>query len=132
MALSATLATPLTTVPAEYQVQCHITVSNSAGYPVTVRQIRPQIKSTPISFLEDKSSFTAALPGSSGQVIPAGGSMQFLMQVVFHGANNVGSYDTPNPNSTTYDMGCIVYGADNSVLSVTPIAMTVTQNSQEI
>lgn len=127
MALSATLATPLTTVPAEYQVQCHITVSNSAAYPVTVKQIRPQIKSTPISFLEDKSSYAAALPGSSGQIIPAGGSMQFLMQVVFHGSNRGGTYDTPN--SATYDMGCIIYGADGSVSSVTPIAMTVLQNT---
>ena|ERR1700677_901932 len=127
MALSATLATPLTTVPAEYQVQCHITVSNSASYPVTVKQIRPQIKSTPISFSEDKSSFTAALPGSSGQVIPASGSMQFLMQVVFHGSTRGSSYDSPN--YTTYDMGCLIYGADGSVLSVTPIAMTVQQNT---
>jgi hypothetical protein len=127
MALSATLSTPLTTVPAEYQVQCHITVSNSGAAAVTVKQIRPQIKSTPITFLEDKSSFAAALPGSSGQIIPAGGSMQFLMQVVFHGSNRGGTYDTPN--SATYDMGCIIYGADNSVTSVTPIAMTVLQNT---
>jgi hypothetical protein len=132
MALSAVLSTPLTTVPAEYQVQCYITVSNSAAYPVTVKQIRAAIKSTPISFLEDKSSYVAAFPGSSGQQIPAGGSMQFLMQVIFHGANNGGSYDVPNVNGTTYDMGCRIFGADGSVIVPTPIAMTVTQNSQEI
>ena len=60
MALSASLATPLTTVPAEYQVQCHITISNSGSSAVTIKQIRPAIKSTPISFSEDKSSFVAA------------------------------------------------------------------------
>jgi len=132
MSLSATLATPLTTVPAEYQVQCHITVSNSASYPVTIKQIRPAIKSTPISFLEDKSSYAVSLPGSGSVQIPAGGSHQFLMIVVFHGANNGGSYDVQDVNGTTYDMGCIIYGADGSVIVPTPIAMTVTQNSQEI
>lgn len=132
MALSAVLSTPLSTVPAEYQVQCHITVSNSGTNAITVKQIRPAIKSTPISFAEDKSSFTAAFPGASGQQVPAGGSLQFLMQVVFHGANNVGSYDVPNPNGTTYDMGCIIYAADGSVTTPTPLTMTVTQNSQEI
>lgn len=132
MALSATLSTPLSTVPAGYQVQCHITISNSGGSAVTIKQIRPSIKSTPISFSEDKSSYAAAFPGAGGLQVPAGGSQQFLMQVVFHGANNVGSYDVPNPRGTTYDMGCIIYAADGSITVPTPIAMTVTQNSQEI
>ena len=127
MALSASLATPLTTVPAGYQVQCHITVSNSGASAVTIKQIRAAIKSTPISFAEDKSSYVAAFPGSSGQQIPAGGSMQFLMQVVFHGSTRGSSYDTAN--YTTYDMGCIIYGADGSVTVPTPIAMTVQQNT---
>lgn len=127
MSLSATLATPLTTVPAEYQVQCHITVSNSGASAVTIKQIRPAIKSTPISFLEDKSSFAAAFPGSAGLQVPAGGSQQFLMQVVFHGSTRGSSYDAPN--YTTYDMGCIIYGADGSITTPTPIAMTVTQNT---
>lgn len=127
MALSATLATPLTTVPAEYQVQCHITISNSGASAVTIKQIRPNIKSTPISFLEDKSSFAAAIPGSAGLSIPAGGSTQALMVVNFHGSNR--SNTTNVPTYATYDMGCIIYGADNTVTVPTPIAMTVIQNT---
>lgn len=127
MALSATLATPLTTVPAEYQVQCHITISNSGSSAVTIKQIRPAIKSTLISFLEDKSSFAAANLDANGLQIPAGGSAQALMVVVFHGSNRGGTYDTPN--SATYDMGCIIYAADNTVTVPTPIAMTVIQNT---
>lgn len=127
MALTATLATPLTTVPAEYQVQCHITISNSGSSAITIKQIRPAIKSTPISFLEDKSSYAAAFPGSAGLQVPAGGSQMFLMQVVFHGSTRGSSYSTAN--YTTYDMGCIIYAADGSVIAPTPIAMTVMQNT---
>lgn len=127
MALSATLSTPLTTVPAEYQVQCHVTVSNSGSAAVTIKQARPNIKSTPITFAEDRSSFAAAMSGAAGTVVPAGGSTQFLMQVVFHGSTRGSSYDTAN--YTTYDMGVIIFAADGSVTVPTPIAMTVQQNT---
>jgi hypothetical protein len=64
--------------------------------------------------------------------VPAGGSVSQLMQVIFFGANNQGSYDVPNPNNVTYSVGCIIYAADGSVSTVTPATVTVTQNSQEI
>ena len=127
MALTATLSTPLTTVPAEYQVQAHITISNSGGAAVTVKQIRPQIKSTPITFAEDKSSFSASVLGASGTVVPAGGSTQVLMQINFHGSNRTNT--TNVPTYTTYDVGCVIYGADGEVVAATPITMTVTQNT---
>ena len=133
MSLTAILATSLSTVPAGYIVNCHITISNSASGPVTITSIKPQIKSTPISFLEDKSSWSASpISLSQSNPVPGSGSQQFLLRVVFHGANNLGSYDVPNPNGTTYDLGCIIYASDGSVIVPTPIAMTVTQNSVEI
>lgn len=130
MALSASLSVPLSTVPAGYVVNCHITVSNSATNGVTLQQIIPQIKSTPISFLEDKSSWSASPISLDSPQVPGSGSQSYLMRIVFHGANNGGSYD--NPINTTYDLGCIIYGSDGEVVSVSPIQITVTQNSQEI
>ncbi len=130
MALTATLSTPLSTVPAGYVVNCHIRVSNSLSNPVTLKQIVPNIKSTPISFLEDKSTFSASIVSLDVPQVPGSGFMDYLLRVVFHGANNGSSYD--NPINTTYDLGCIIYGSDGSVVVPTPIALTVTQNSQEI
>jgi len=127
MALSAILTTPLTTVPAEYQVQCHITISNSGSSAVTINQIRPAIKSTPIPFSEDKSSFAAANLGAKDLQIPAGGSAEALMVVVFHGSNRNGTSNVPI--YSTYDMGCRIFAADGSVTVPTPIAMTVLQNT---
>lgn len=132
MALTAVLSTPRSTVPAGYIVNCHIVVSNSGAGPVTISSIEPKIKSTPISFAEDKSSWTFSPVSLQANPVPAGGSQQFPLRVIFHGANNLGSYDVPNPNSTTYDLGCIIYGSDGSVVTPTALTITVTQNSEEI
>lgn len=133
MALSAVLSTPLSNVPAGYIVNCHITITNSGSGPVTIKHIAPNIKSTPISFSEDKSSWSASgISLAQSNPVPGSGSQQFLMRVVFHGANNIGSYDVPNPNNATYDLGCVIFASDGSVVVPTPLAITVTQNSQEI
>lgn len=61
MALSAVLSTTApSTVPAGYVVNCYITVTNSATNSVTLQDIEPAIKSTPITFLEDKSSWSVS------------------------------------------------------------------------
>lgn len=132
MALSATISTPVSVAPAGYLVNCNITISNSGSSAVTIKQIRSRVKSTPISFLEDKSSFTSFVSLPPGAQVPAGGSLQVLMQVIFHGANNGGSYDVQNVNGTTYDLGCNIFAADGSVTVPTPATITITQNSQEI
>jgi|ERR1700677_2485000 len=132
MAISATISAPLSVLPANYMLNCQLTISNSGANAITIKQIRPQIKSTPITFLEDKSSWQSTIPGAGGLQVPAGGSVNQLMQVIFFGANNQGSYDVPNPNNVTYSLGAIIYAADGSVTSITPITVTVTQNSQEI
>ena len=132
MAISASISAPVSTAPANYLVNCQITISNSAAYAVTVKQIRPRIKSTPITYAEDKSSWTAVVPGAGGLQVPAGGSVTQLMQVIFFGANNGGSYDIPDPNSTTYSMTCDIYTADGVITNPTPITITITQNSVEI
>lgn len=130
MAITAVLSTPLSTVPAGYVVNCHVTVSNSALVPVTIKQIVPNIKSTPITFLEDKSSWTASPVSLDVPQVPASGSMQYLLRVVFHGANNGSSND--NPINATSDLGCIITVGDGTVVVPTPLTITVTQNSQEI
>jgi len=131
MALTAVLATPLSTVPAGYIVNCHITISNDASGDVTIKSIEPQIKSTPISFLEDKSSWSASPVSLQCNPVPASGSQDFLLRVTFHGANNLGSYDTQSPDSVTYDLSCIIYASDGTVITPDdPLTITVTQNNE--
>jgi len=132
MALSAVLSTPLSMVPAGYVVNCEITISNSAANSVTIKDIEPAIKSHVISFAEDRSSWAASPVSLVGNPIPAGGSQQFLLRVVFHGSNRLGSYDVSNPNGNFYDLGCIIYSADGEVVVPTPLAVTVTSNEKEI
>lgn len=133
MALSAVLSTTApSTVPAGYVVNCYITITNSANNSVTIQQILPAIKSTPISFLEDESSFSVSPVSLVNNPVPGSGYQSFLLRVVFHGANNLGSYDVQSPNGVTYDLGCRIFAADGSVTVPTPLTLTVTQNSQEI
>lgn len=127
MALSATLSTPLSTVPAGYIVNCEITISNSAANSVTITDIEPAIKSTAITFAEDRSSWTFSPVSLVGNPVPANGSQQFLLRVVFHGSNRNGTYDTPG--TATYDLGCRIFAADGSVTVPTPLTVTVTQNT---
>jgi len=127
MSLSATLSTPLSTVPAGYIVNCEITISNSASNSVTITDIKPAIKSTPISFAEDKSSFTFSPVSLVSNPVPANGSQVFLLRVIFHGSNRGGTYDTPN--SSTYDLGCRIFAADGTVTVPTPLTVTVLQNT---
>lgn len=130
--LSASLATSNSSVPAGYMVNCHITISNaSVTSPITIQQIVPQIKSTPIPFSEDKSSWSFSPVSLEQNPIPASGSREFLLKVVFHGANNYGTYDS-SPNNSSYDVSCIIYGSNGEVISPTPLVITVSQNSQEI
>src|ERR1700679_319420 len=125
MALTATLSTPLSTVPAGYIVNCEITISNTAANSVTIKDIEPAIKSHPITFAEDKSSWAASPVSLVGNPVPAGGSQQFLLRVTFHGSNRLGSYDVSNPNGTFYDLGCVIYSADGEVVVPTPLSVTV-------
>ena len=128
MALSASLSTTApSTVPAGYIVNCYITVSNSATNSVTLQDIEPAIKSTPISFLEDKSSFSVSPVSLVNNPVPGSGSQQYLLRVTFHGSNRGSSYTTPI--YTTYDIGCRIFAADGSVTVPTPITLTVMQNT---
>lgn len=128
MALSAVLSTTApSTVPAGYVVNCYVTITNSATNSVTIQDIEPAIKSTPITFLEDKSSWTASPVSLVGNPVPASGSQQFLLRVIFHGSNRSGTYDTPN--SSTYDIGCRIFAADGTVTVPTPLVLTVIQNT---
>lgn len=127
MALSATLSTTAaSTVPAEYIFNCYITVTNSATNSVTIKEILPAIKSTPITFLEDESSFSVSPVSLVGNPVPGSGSQQFLLRVVFHGSTR--NNTTNVPIYTTYDVGCRIFAADGSVTVPTPLTITVTQN----
>jgi hypothetical protein len=128
MALSAALTTTApSTVFAGYVINCYVTVSNSATNSVTIKDIEPAIKSTPSSFAKDKSSWTASPVSLVGNPVPGSGSQTFLLRVVFHGSTRGSSYNVPT--YTTYDVGCIVYGADGSVTTPTPLTFTITQNT---
>jgi hypothetical protein len=128
MALSATLSTTApSTVFAGYVVNCYILVSNSATNSVTLQDIEPAIKSTPITFLEDKSSFSVSPVSLVDNPVPASGSQQYLMRITFHGSNRNNS--TNVPLYATYDLGCRIFAADGSVTVPTPITITVQQNT---
>lgn len=128
MALSAVLSTTApSTVPAGYVVNCFITITNSATNSVTIQDIEAAIKSTPISFLEDKSSWSVSPVSLVGNPVPASGSQQFLLRIVFHGSNRNNS--TNVPIYTTYDIGCRIFSADGEVVTPTPITLTVMQNT---
>ena len=127
MSLTASVSIPLSTVPAEYVVNCEILVSNSSSNSITLTDIEPQIKSTPISFLEDKSSWTASPISLQCNPVPANGSQTFLLRVIFHGSNRNNS--TNVPIYSTYDLGCIVYSSDGQVITPTPVTITVLQNT---
>lgn len=128
MALSAVLSTTApSTVPAGYVVNCYITITNSATNSVTIKDIEPAIKGTPISFLEDESSFSVSPVSLVNNPVPGSGSQQFLLRIVFHGSNR--NNTTNVPVYSTYDIGCRIFGADNSVVVPTPLTLTVIQNT---
>lgn len=117
MALTATIALNRSTAPREQKVTASVTVSNSGGADVAIKEIVPKIKITNETFPQDASSVA---PGKClvPQVVPAGGSALYIFDVCFHASSFF----------STYDVGCLIYGADGSIVSPTPATIPITQS----
>lgn len=113
MALSAAIAiSPSGSIPVGEKIKATITVSNSSGVDITLDQIIPYVKMTPLTAAQDASS-VAIGKVIIDHVVPLMGSAIYILSLSFH-ANSKGS---------TYDVGCVVYGNGEAV---SPTAATVT------
>jgi len=113
MALTATITLNRTTAPVGQKVTAVVVVSNSAGSPVTLTEIVPQIKKTALTFPTDASP-VAVGKCRVDQTVPAAGSETYVFDVCFQSA------------STSEEVGCIIYSADGQTVSPTPDTISIT------
>lgn len=124
MAITATIAVDNATKVVNQNIAVALTVSNSGGANVNVLSVVPnaittgQAASIPPS---DAVGQPSIIVGSSSHVVPAGGSLQINWGAVFF-APSTGYAGT---GSGTYSLGAIVYSDDGSVVSPTPVVVTV-------
>lgn len=117
MALTATITTPVATVQVGYQISAFINVANSGGSDIVLLRIVSRIRETGNSFSFDANSKARTAQSiTQNPVVPAGGSSNYTMKVVFHAPSLAG----------TYDLGCDIYSSDGQLISPTPATITVT------
>lgn len=118
MSLSATIALSQSSGSIHTPINAVVTVSNSGGSPINITTILPQIMATSDSEPEDAASYSTreAMITPYNTSVPAGGSSIFNFATVFH---------KPSTN-TTYTVGCMICGADGSIIFPSAATVTIT------
>lgn len=115
MALSATISLNTASALREQKVTASVTVTNSVASPVALLEIVPRIKITNQTFPHDGSSVAIGKVEVINQPVPASGSALYIFSITFHASSL----------SSTYDVGCLIYGADGELVSPTPATITI-------
>lgn len=121
MALTASIALSSSSVPVAEQVMANITISNSGSSEIAISNAVPHCASNTEPTVQ---SPVAAQLGRvlipSNSPVPAGGSLSLTFPAVFQAGSGLG----------TISVGCLIYGADGSILDATPATITVIGNNQ--
>lgn len=123
MALTATLTLDRSSTTRNQKVRAVVVVSNSdVTNARMISNIVPQVQSSfnPVP----NGSSVAVGQCLSNQSIPPSSSATFVFDTMFHTANPKGNYDSP-PSQHTYNVGCLIYGDDGSIVSPTVGTVTV-------
>lgn len=122
MALTATISLSQSTVGIHQNLTAQVTVSNSASVPVNVLSITPSIVSSGDPQTKDATCCTFGRPMLGPNVlVPATGTAYFSFPVVV----NAPKSSPIGPQSNTFNISCVVLGADGSSVSPTAASLTV-------
>lgn len=117
MAITATLSSPFSATTIASIIPVYINIANSGASDVVILRIVSRIRETNNPYPYDATSKVKTSIGMPPNLVaPAGSSVNQTMQVIFH-APSLGS---------TYDISCDIYMTDGTIVSPTPITMTVT------
>lgn len=115
--LSSSISVPVASAQIGYQYNAQVNVANSGASDIVLLRIVPRIRETSNPFLQDATSRCKFhIDISKDPTIPAGGSKNYLMRIVFHAPSGTG----------TYDLSCDVYGTNGELVSPSAVTVTVT------
>lgn len=123
MALTAVVTLPASSLPVSAQsIQALVTISSSNATETLLTNIVPTMFST--SEPEPRASFKqnigqVFIPANSP--VPPSGTLSLTFPVVFDSGSG----------TTTFSIGCRVYGADGELIEATPATITIVGNNQE-
>lgn len=120
MALSAAVVLSNPTIPYNRPSLAQVTISNSGGSPVTLKDLHPLVGAG--TGLNSGVALGAWGPAIQPLVIPASGSAIATFPVVPFSPQVAG----PSTEPLTYSIGCTLMTSDGSSFTATPATLTIT------
>jgi hypothetical protein len=127
MAISAAIVLDRSQSQANQKVRAVLTVSNSGGNAVSVLNVSPFVKSA----VQPNPNATVSAIGQvvAGQPVPAGGSLVLVWDTMIQTVNPPSNYDSA-PANNNYNIGCLVYSDDGSIVSPTVQPVQIIPNKK--